>query len=476
MLYTNYYFDSMQVEAAPVYMINFRRPSRKRSADGTILPIICTEADYRPRISKMDLLRKIYSAYPSAAVFKCVPEFNLQPDRNRPSCSSTTAPEHASETQTPAVEPLTSQPEPTPESSSEPLTSTPLSISSSSQPQDIPPVLSEGIEDCGAVSGGHLPALLCTLYDSQSSEWSEEELRERCLTEFKDIRVSRSQALHLFESTKQKASSELWFEHRMGRITASYMHDAFKHTGRKYPSPLLKSILRYSSVNPEIPALKWGRENEERARNAYLQQQCTSHANLNVSLSGFVVNPAFPYLGASPDGICSCDCCPSRLLEIKCPYKYRFEVPTSARALSDKQYCLESSSNGAILKTKHKYYSQVQGQLLVTGFQRCDFVCWTTEGIFVQSIEKDKAFTTAMLQKLRMFFSKYVLPELLTRKVKADAEAPNSTVKYCYCNSEAEGKMIECENPSCSRVWFHFSCVGIKRTPRGSWYCKDCKP
>ena len=335
------------------------------------------------------------------------------------------------------------------------------------------PTLSEGIEDCDTVSDGSLPALLCTLYDPQSSEWTEEELKEACLTVSKNIKVSRSQAIHLFESTREQAASEVWFEHRVGRITASYMHDAFKHTGRKYPSSLVKSILRYTSVNPDIPALKWGRENEEKARMEYLQYQRNRHKNFRISSSGFVVSPALPYLGASPDGISFCDCCGSRLLEIKCPFKYRFVMPTSSKAISDKQYCLQSTGDSVFLSRKHRYYTQVQGQLLVTGYQQCDFVCWTTEGIFVQSIEKDNTYIAAMVQKLRLFFSKYLLPELLTQNFKKELE---TSAKYCYCKRGEEGKMIACDNSACTVVWFHFPCVGIKCAPKGKWYCKDCKP
>ena len=48
-----------------------------------------------------------------------------------------------------------------------------------------------------------------------------------------------------------------------------------------------------------------------------------SHVNHSVDLSGVILNPDFPYLGASPDGIVNCSCCGVGCLEIKCPSKYR---------------------------------------------------------------------------------------------------------------------------------------------------------
>ena len=23
--------------------------------------------------------------------------------------------------------------------------------------------------------------------------------------------------------------------------------------------------------------------------------------------------------------------------------------------------------------------------------------------------------------------------------------------------------------------WFHYSCVGVKKVPKGRWFCRDCK-
>lgn len=34
--------------------------------------------------------------------------------------------------------------------------------------------------------------------------------------------------------------------------------------------------------------------------------------------------------------------------------------------------------------------------------------------------------------------------------------------------------MIGCDAPDCAIEWFHLSCVGLKSTPEGSWYCSNC--
>jgi hypothetical protein len=59
-----------------------------------------------------------------------------------------------------------------------------------------------------------------------------------------------------------------------------------------------------------------------------------------------------------------------------------------------------------------------------------------------------------------------------------DAHQSNANAEgeklYCFCNDVASGQMIGCDNLECSMEWFHFTCVNIKRIPRGKWFCKDC--
>lgn len=47
--------------------------------------------------------------------------------------------------------------------------------------------------------------------------------------------------------------------------------------------------------------------------------------------------------------------------------------------------------------------------------------------------------------------------------------------KYCTCQSISYGDMVACDNPSCEFEWFHWSCVGLKSEPLGTWICTACK-
>ena len=45
---------------------------------------------------------------------------------------------------------------------------------------------------------------------------------------------------------------------------------------------------------------------------------------------------------------------------------------------------------------------------------------------------------------------------------------------YCYCQQISHGKMIGCEGNNCRYEWFHIRCLGLKREPRGDFYCDEC--
>lgn len=83
-----------------------------------------------------------------------------------------------------------------------------------------------------------------------------------------------------------------------------------------------------------------------------------------------VLNPAFPYVGASPDGKVydPTEQEPHGLLEIKCPYVWRNN--TMEEVCADTNFYLHMLDNKPKLKQSYKgcYYTQVQGQLGVQDY------------------------------------------------------------------------------------------------------------
>ena len=64
---------------------------------------------------------------------------------------------------------------------------------------------------------------------------------------------------------------------------------------------------------------------------------CQVHENFKICDSGLVLDPDIPHLGASPDGLVSCDCCGEGCLEIKCPLCKKDQEDGSNRVLFTKR-------------------------------------------------------------------------------------------------------------------------------------------
>jgi len=75
--------------------------------------------------------------------------------------------------------------------------------------------------------------------------------------------------------------------------------------------------------------------------------------------TGLHVRAICTFLGASPDGIVSCSYHAERLLEIKCPFKYKNSISGWEQ---DKDFPIDENIE---MKPNHRYYYQVQLQMFV---------------------------------------------------------------------------------------------------------------
>ena len=146
--------------------------------------------------------------------------------------------------------------------------------------------------------------------------------------------------------------------------------------GQHQPSQsLIKQICYPESRGGTSEAQEWGLKNEKTARDTYCSSVKKKHLNFTMSSSGLVVHPEHPHLGASPDGVVSCDCCGLGVLE--CPFSCKNKSFTEA-SRNDPQFCLTKCEDSSFeLKKAHAYYYQVQTQMKLTGARYCDFVVWS---------------------------------------------------------------------------------------------------
>ncbi|CAG2215690.1 unnamed protein product [Mytilus edulis] len=251
------------------------------------------------------------------------------------------------------------------------------------------------------------PKLLQSLQDPDISDIN---IDSHCKDIFSGYLCSDYQATNLEAATRNQAISPLWFQHRMGRVTASKAHDVWTRKDTTSPDVLVKRIVGYSSYDlSKKAAVKWGVDHEEECRQAYITNQSTQHIDFECNLSGFTINNQHPFLGASPDGITNCQCCGKGLIEIKCPYKHK-DITVMQAASSDKDFCLDKSLH---LKTNHRYYTQVQFQMFILQLTFCDFVVYTkckpSPSMVIVRVPIDVNFCHALISKCELFVKTYVI-------------------------------------------------------------------
>lgn len=200
---------------------------------------------------------------------------------------------------------------------------------------------------------------------------------------------------------------------RKCRLTASNFGKICK---RRPTTPVASTVkaLVYASPSLSTPSLRWGRENEDSARQAYAKyMQANGHPNLRTLRAGFVIHPQEGWLGCSPDDwVVDPDSSDSEgIAEYKCPYSAREVTPYDA-CLSVKNFFCKVEDGVLKLQRNHNYFYQVQGTLGITGKKWCDFVVWTPKGLNTERIVFDQKLWGTMKTKLESFFDSALLPEL----------------------------------------------------------------
>ena len=328
--------------------------------------------------------------------------------------------------------------------------------------------------------------------------------------------------VNLIEENTRVQGGQVWMAQRKGRITASKFHrvNSRMNTYEKNcdidMKPVISEVLDYNKPSSDLKALKYGRRQEQNACDTFesvLKNE--GHRNVKVEKCGLFVNSSAPYLGASPDRIVSCSCCPKRVLEVKCPLKCSNTTPTP-----DYVECLEEVNGSIMLKRSHKYYSQIQGQMAISNFMYADFFVYAPKGYHVERIAFDQAFWQRMSSNLTIFFLNFIIPELITKSIlkdmnrvklntervshfdKSSTVQPTTKVKGrkgkskkpklrpVYTCGVCKNKLSDVEDvediSQCSvycegcQKWFHWLCVNIlsendSALEDDEYYCPTCK-
>ena len=136
-------------------------------------------------------------------------------------------------------------------------------------------------------------------------------------------------------------NNELWHEARRIRLTSS----DFGHICKKKNITSLYLAELYQGKNiGNLKSIRYGKENEERARKLYEEMGKFNGKNIRTFPVGFIVNPGIPFLGCSPDGVVFDEETNSfGIIEIKCPISKR-NVSLDV-ACQDKSFYLQKDVN-----------------------------------------------------------------------------------------------------------------------------------
>ena len=234
-------------------------------------------------------------------------------------------------------------------------------------------------------------------------------IAQHCLTVgqlISRLHLSQEQIDDIEKSTRGQADNPKWHLARKGRLTASnfYRIHTRMETLKSNPgtdlSKLVKSILNPDDIS-NLPAIQHGKKMEPQAVSFLMQLLKRSHTNVKFQECGLYVDGKMPYLGASPDGVVTCDCHGVMLVEVKCP----------SRKLEDCDFLSEGR-----LREKHRYYGQVQGQMMVTGIMASYFLAYLSEEDYrLDVVQYDTDFCEGMRMNLSRFYCDMIAPCLLNK-------------------------------------------------------------
>lgn len=217
------------------------------------------------------------------------------------------------------------------------------------------------------------------------------------------LEMSYEQCKKVAEATKAQKKSQEWFLYHSGRITASNFKRACRTKLDKPSVSLIRTICYSTKFNFTSKQTTYGCDHEKDALRHYNERMMLDkHTNFDIETSGLVINPTYPYFGASPDRLSNCDCHGIGCVEVKCPYCAK---DTGIEELMEmKNTYLEIKSGNVSLKQDHQYYYQVQMQMALFGLTFCDFVVWSPKDIFIQRIAFNEQFWLSESQSQKLFF------------------------------------------------------------------------
>ena len=154
-----------------------------------------------------------------------------------------------------------------------------------------------------------------------------------------------------------------------GRLKSSKFGEILRRRPSTDSRHLVQDIGRPMQHVP--PQIRWGKQNEDKARQLYIENRKAVGEIMQVTCCGLHLMPEKSYLGASSDGKVFCtsvDTCCTGCIEIKCPYSIEKSITIElslddiAREFGNNFFMKRGDDGNLHLPSNHVYYTQVQGK------------------------------------------------------------------------------------------------------------------
>ena len=198
--------------------------------------------------------------------------------------------------------------------------------------------------------------------------------------------------------------SEEWHQARLGKITASRVHDilpgrnGYKAARKNYMTQLICDILTGQVWQVDEQESYHSKEMDYGSEAEYLARlEYEKRTGEFVTEVGFVIHEKYNYMGTSPDGLVLLS---KKGIEIKCP--------NTAQHIGIIVQDVDSETES---KIKPCYYTQIQFNMMCTGFRKWDFVSFDNRRLskglqlFIKPIIIDMEYCQMIEKEVQKFWN-----------------------------------------------------------------------
>ena len=228
--------------------------------------------------------------------------------------------------------------------------------------------------------------------------------------------ITLEEAQGICKATSGQANNQEWLQYHKTVLTSSNFHKVLRN---RNPSISFLSNLFSTKDLSGVASITHGRRYEPVAVDSYCAQKHKAGQSVKVAACGLVLHTSFAFLGASPDRLVFDRSVNPRfgLLEVKCPFTMFRDGLTMTEAAQQPGFCLKESSPGVFtLKHDHAYFTQVQGQMAISGAKWCDFVVWSGQYYHCERVHADMSvWTETFLPRLVRYYTEHCIQYIILR-------------------------------------------------------------